>query len=83
MIPGGFDPITAREIIGDELARTIETKARQDADTENFDPPAIDGSTYWGNVQKEMRVVIYREQYARRITRNIRKVAMFVTGTNS
>lgn len=73
MIPGSFDPATAREITGDELARTIEAKARQDADAENFDPPAEDGATYWDKVRMKMRVVIYREQYAKRLARNERK----------
>ena len=73
MTPGSFDPTTAREITGDELARTIEAKARKDADAENFDPPAVDGATYWDKVQKEMRVVIYREQYTKRLARNSRK----------
>ena len=73
MTPGSFDPATAREITGDELARTIEAKARQDADAENFDPPAVDGATYWDKAQKEMRVVIYREQYTKRLARNARK----------
>ena len=56
MTPGSLAPITAREITGDELARTIEAKERQDADAEAFDPPAVDGATYWDKVQKEMRV---------------------------
>jgi len=75
MTPGSFDPTTAREIAGDELARTIEAKARQDADAENFDPPTVDGATYWDKAQKEMRVVIYREQYTKRLARNARKAA--------
>lgn len=70
---GSFDPTTAREITGDAFSRTIETKARQDADVGNFDPPSVYGSTYWENVQNEMRVVIYREQYTKRIARNARK----------
>jgi len=73
MIPGSFDHTTAREIIGDGFARTIEEKARKDADAENFDPPIVDGKTYWENVTKEMRVIVYREQYKKRIARNLRK----------
>lgn len=76
MTPGSFDPITAREITGDELARTIEAKARQDADAGNFEPPAVDAATYWDKVQKEMRFVVYREQYTKRRARNARKMAM-------
>jgi uncharacterized protein involved in high-affinity Fe2+ transport len=73
MTPGSFDPITAREITGDDLARTIEAKARQDADTGTFAPPVRDGATYWDNVQKQMQVVIYQEQYTKRLARNARK----------
>lgn len=73
MTPGSFDTITIREITGDELARTIEAKARTDADAETFDPPVVDESTYWEMVQKEMRAVIYREQYTKRLARNARK----------
>lgn len=72
MTPRSFDPITAREITGDELARTIEAKARRDAGKGTFDPPDVAGVTYWGGVQKEMRAVIYREQYKRRLSRNAR-----------
>ena len=73
MTPGSFDPTTAREITGDELARSIEAKARHDADAGNFSPPTVDGATYWDKAQSEMRVVIYREQYAKRLARNNRK----------
>jgi len=73
MTPGSFDPITARDIIGDEPARAIETKARMDADAKTFACPGVDGSTYWANVENEMRAVLYREQYAKRLARNARK----------
>jgi hypothetical protein len=75
MTPGAFDPITAREITGDAMARAIEAKARQDEDSEKFDPPAVDGETYWGQVQQEMRAAVYREQYKKRIARNTRKAS--------
>ena len=73
MTPGSFSTITAREITGDELARVIEAKSRQDADAKRFDPPVVHGDTYWENVQHEMQVVIYRDQYAKRLARNARK----------
>lgn len=73
MTPGGFDLATAREIVGDAFARTIEAKARTDADAMEFSPPAISGATYWGKVLKEMQVVVYTEQYTKRLARNARK----------
>ena len=74
MTPGSFDHITAREVIGDDLARSIEAKARTDADSGTFDPPAVRGAgTYWGKVQHEMEFIAYREQYGKRLARNARK----------
>lgn len=75
MKPGSFDPTSAREVTGDDVARTIEAKARKDADAQTFDPPELDGVTYWDKVQQEMQTVIYREQYTKRLARNARKSA--------
>lgn len=76
MTPMSFDLATARETIGDDFARVIEAKARKDADEEKFNPPSVDGSSYWDKAQKEMEFVIYREQYTKRLARNARKVAL-------
>lgn len=73
MTPLSFDPATARQITGDAQARTIEAKARADADAQSFDPPKITAATYWGQVQDQMAAVVYREQYTRRKARNERK----------
>ena len=75
MTPLSFDSTTAREIVGDVLARVIEAKARLDADSECFDAPLVYGATYWTTVQSAMRVVIYREQYTKRMARNERKLS--------
>jgi hypothetical protein len=75
MKPGSFDPVTAREIVGDALARIIETKARADADKRVYDPPRAGGATYWDCVTRQMEVVIYQTQYGRRAARNDRKRA--------
>ena len=76
MIPGSFDPQTAREIVGDAEARGIEAKARQDADSGTFDPPdqrGQPGDTYGWLMQLAMRAVVYREQFRKRTARNERK----------
>ena len=73
MIPFSFDPITAREIIGDPLSRQIETQARQDADNAVVRLPQLTGTTYYDQVQSYMQAVIYQEQHSRRIARNERK----------
>jgi len=73
--PESFDLTTAREVVGDSLARTIEAKARQDADAQNFDPPTPSEATYWDRALKEFETVVYREQYAKRLARNARKLA--------
>lgn len=73
MTPGSFDPATAREVIGDGFSRTIEAKARADADAGIFDPPSAEGATYWDAAQKHMQASIYCEQHAKRMARNERK----------
>jgi hypothetical protein len=74
MTPLSFDPTTAREVTGDAEARAIEAKARADADEQTFCPPATNGGeTYWGQVQAAMRLIVYREQYTKRMSRNERK----------
>jgi hypothetical protein len=73
MKPLSFEVETAREVTGDAMAREIETKARADADAQTFAPPEVGGSTYWSQVRAEMQVVVYREQYTKRMARNERK----------
>ena len=72
VIPGGFDYETAREVIGDDVARSVEKKARQDADVSHFDPPLTTNRTYWDSVRSEMFFVVYKEQYERRAARMAR-----------
>lgn len=71
--PGSFDHDTAREMVGDAHARVIEAKARNDADSANFDPPKLEGATYFAQVQAQMRIVVYTTQYHKRAARNERK----------
>lgn len=76
MIPGSFDIVTAREVVGDEDARRLEAKARTDAATEVYDPPLPLGGllpTYWDRVHTKMRTIVYSEQYKTRLARNARK----------
>ncbi len=76
MTPLAFDAETARHVVGDAESRTIEAKARTDADADRFDPPRyVDGCTYWDAVTNSMRVVVYREQFRRRKARLERKAA--------
>lgn len=76
MQPGRFDPETAREVVGDTLSRTIEAKARADADNGSFDPPQGVGATYWECVQTEMQAVVYRTQFQKRTKRIARKAML-------
>lgn len=73
MKPMSFDPATAREIVGDLASRKIEEKARKDADGEFYDPTVEFFETYWNNVQNAMQVAVYKEQFAKRLSRNSRK----------
>jgi hypothetical protein len=73
MQPLSFDPQTAREVLGDKQAREIESAARNDADLLQQKQPPRTGETYWDQVQDEMRIVLYREQYTKRVARNRRK----------
>lgn len=75
MTPLSFDPLTAREVTGDAQARTIEAKARADADARVIDPPAVAGDTYWDQVQAQMQAIVYAEQHRKRTERLARKGA--------
>jgi hypothetical protein len=76
MTPRSFDPQTSREMVGDERARTIEAKARQDADSGIYSPPEPSGFvTYWGQAQDEFARAVYAAQWGKRKARNERKAA--------
>jgi hypothetical protein len=69
MTPNSFDIDTCKEVIGDERMRTIEAKARQDADNgimEKFQP--LKGS-YWIDVKSIMEYVIYTTAHKKRMER--------------
>ena len=75
MKPESFDQITAREVVTDEFARIIESKARFDADINKYDPPVLKtNGTYWDSIHNGMRTIVYYEQYKKRIARNERKI---------
>lgn len=69
MTPGKFDIATAREYIGDDVARTIEAAARADAEADRFAPPPGPLSTYSDGVLTEMMRVVYAEQHRKRTAR--------------
>jgi hypothetical protein len=77
MKPLSFDPVTAREMVGDDRARVIEKLAREHADQgeDAFAPPraASAPSSPWAAYQEEFEAVVYREQFGRRLARNARK----------
>ena len=68
MTPKSFDVDTCKEVIGDERMRTIEAKARQDADNgilEKFQP----AEAYWDKVRSIMEHVIYTTAHKKRMER--------------
>ena len=68
MTPKSFDIDTAKEIVGDERMRTIEAKARQDADNgimEKFQP----AEAHWEKVKSIMEYVIYTTAHKKRMER--------------
>lgn len=72
---GSFDLATAREVAGTARTQALEAKARLDASAGTFLPPvawALGGS-YWSSVQHSLEIVIYAQQYKKRIERNQRK----------
>lgn len=75
MTPRSFDSATCREMVGDERARSIEQKARTDADALVFDPPKVTGSGHWGWCQAEFSLRVYAAQFGKRLDRNARKAA--------
>lgn len=80
MTPRSFDPITCRSIVGDERARLLEARAREDADSADLDepgaayrPPAAGEGTYWDQVRSESEIRTYWQAFQKRIERRRRK----------
>jgi hypothetical protein len=69
MTPKSFDIDTAKEIVGDARMRTIEAKARQDADNNIMDKPVIAEGNYWDGVQSSMEYVVYITAHHKRMER--------------
>ena len=75
MTPKSFDSETSREVVGDAKARSIEEKARKDADlgVDGYAPPNGVATSWWGDRQIEFERSIYLAQFKKRIERNQRK----------
>ena len=76
MTPRSFDVQTCREMLADQVARTIEAKARHDADYGEvaYSPPYADEpGTYWSVCQQVFAAIVYHEQFHKRLERNKRK----------
>jgi hypothetical protein len=69
MTPQSFDIDTAKEIVGDARMRTIEAKARQDADSGIMDKPARAEGTYWDVIRSDMEYVVYTTAHHKRLER--------------
>ena len=69
MTPKSFDIDTCKEVVGDARMRTIEAKARQDADNGVMDVPAIAKGTYWDVVYSVMEAVVYTTAHEKRLAR--------------
>ena len=69
MKPKSFDIDTAKEIVGDERMRTIETKARQDADNGVMDKPARAAGNYWDGIRSDMEYIVYITAHHKRMER--------------
>jgi hypothetical protein len=68
MTPKSFDIDTAKEIVGDARMRTIEAKARQDADNGVMDTPRAQG-TYWDGIRSGMEYIVYVTAHHKRLER--------------
>ena len=69
MTPKSFDIDTCKEVVGDARMRTIEAKARQDADNGVMDTPAMAKGTYWDVVRSDMEYVVYVTAHHKRLER--------------
>lgn len=62
-----FDLITCRDCVGDERSRTLESKARKDAERNVYEPPHKQlAETYWDAVRDSMELLVYRAAFQRR-----------------
>ena len=73
MIPNSFDIDTAKEVVGDSRMRTIEAKARADADSGQCEPPQQGPGSYWSQVSAEMDYRVYINAHNKRMERIDRK----------
>lgn len=76
MTPKSFDVATAKEWIGDDRMRTLEAKARSDAENgkEGFDPPKFSNTgNYATQVSQSMDATVYFNAFQKRLERNLRK----------
>jgi hypothetical protein len=69
MTPQSFDIETCKEVVGDARMRTIEAKARQDADNGVVDAPAVVKGTFWDGVYSYMEYVVYVTAHHKRMER--------------
>ena len=69
MTPKSFDIDTCKEVVGDARMRTIEAKARQDADSGIMDAPADVEGTYWDRVRLDMEYIVYTTAHNKRMER--------------
>ena len=72
MTPKSFDIDTAKEIVGDAQMRTIEAKARQDADNGVMDKPARAEGNYWDGIRSDMEYIVYITAHHKRMERAAR-----------
>ena len=69
MTPKSFEIATCKEVVGDARMRTIEAKARQDADNGVVDAPKEAKGTYWDVVRSDMEYVVYVTAHHKRMER--------------
>ena len=68
MTPKSFDEATAKEWVGDFRMRKIETKAREDAEKNHYDPPnrGATFSSYMAQVDAQMVDNVYFNAFKKR-----------------
>lgn len=69
MTPKSFDIDTCKEFIGDAGTRTIEAKARKDAEAGVYEPPAEGTGSHMSKVRSEMEYRIYVYAHHKRLER--------------
>ena len=69
--PKSYDIDTAKEMVGDARMRSIEAKARQDADNGVRDGMSHVKAevSYWDRVIQSMELVVYDAAYRKRLER--------------